>query len=531
MEKNLLITAVLFITFIKVCSEENVLNSAMLKQYVFVNAPKEWFKYITKYLQIQLHKKHLNFNEMYISLKTKQLEIKNYSPFWHVSEWKTLICPLGLIRRNSEENRVYPIFRIQLFLDVKLRLNLTFHQIHLEFRHLHNCAVGEIRVISESDDDKHEDFRYCGIHSYLINYPQHRYVYLYLVKRYETDSSKATVYNVTAFYSVIDTKRIVALEKYRLPLRNLVWHLHLVPKDIKVMKFTLRTERYKYFIIKFTNDSDLMVEVFDGPGTHCANIFKKSNESYVTPTFQSIIYMWIPSMKKLNTECGFHFLTNSSSITMNIKLNGSLRILHTNVRHELWKIHSYYYVNLTIINLTYTGFNDPLCTFGGITLYNLNNNSYKEIINQCPSVNDIFTHKDFYSKSNETLLVLYSYQEYGTLNLTIQFSTTKCEPVIINTCALSFLCKFKNNIMCKEHREQIKSTNLKGSKIGTNFPISVNTDECFIFQMVAVTDRLSKEGSAFDCKINFHHVNVLDRRVDIHFNIKAFIQCKYPFGY
>ena len=150
-------------------------------------------------------------------------------------------------------------------------------------------------------------------------------MYIFLIRIEPDIPSKATVYKVTTFYSVIDTKRIVTLEKYRLLWRKLVWHLHLVPKDVNVMKFELRTKGYQHFIIKFTNDPDLMVELFDGPGTHCLNIFKKNTESYVTSTFQSIIYIWIPSMKKLNTECGFQFLTKLSSISRNIKLNGLLQ--------------------------------------------------------------------------------------------------------------------------------------------------------------------------------------------------------------
>ena len=241
----------------------------MLKQYVFVNAPKEWFKFITKHLQIQLDKKHLNLKDMYTYLNAKQLEIEDYKPFYprSMSKLKILICPLGLIRGSSEDS-FYPLFRIAFLLDVKLCLNLTFHQIHLEFRHLYSCAVCEVRVMSKSSD-KHQDFRYCGIHSNMINYPQNINVYLYLTKDHDAAlSSLATVYNVTAFYSVIDTKMIVTLERHRFLWRNLVWHLHLLPKNIRVMKFELKTKKFQHLIIKFTNNIDLIVEVFDGPGTH-----------------------------------------------------------------------------------------------------------------------------------------------------------------------------------------------------------------------------------------------------------------------
>ena len=75
--------------------------------------------------------------------------------------------------------------------------------------------------------------------------------------------------------------------------------------------------------------------------------------------------------------------------------------------------------------------------------------------------------------------------------------------------------------------EQIKSLNLNYTQISTDFPISVNPGKCFILQMVAVVDRLSIAGFASDCKINIHHINILNRKIDINFNIKAVIQSKY----
>ena len=81
--------------------------------------------------------------------------------------------------------------------------------------------------------------------------------------------------------------------------------------------------------------------------------------------------------------------------------------------------------------------------------------------------------------------------------------------------------------MCREYREQIRILSLKQTEISTDFPISVNPGKCFILQMVAVADRLSIKGLAYGCKINFHHINILDKRLDIYFNIKAFIQSMF----
>ena len=47
MKRNLLIFLCMVNTFITVYSQDNVLNSTKLKEFVFSNAPKEWFRYIT----------------------------------------------------------------------------------------------------------------------------------------------------------------------------------------------------------------------------------------------------------------------------------------------------------------------------------------------------------------------------------------------------------------------------------------------------------------------------------------------------
>ena len=532
MKMNPLITLCIIQTFvIKVHSETNVLNSTMLKHYVFVNAPKEWFRYITKYLELTLDKSHLNLKEMYLSMKIKKLKITVHNNKYNTFEIeKTIVHLLGMVRRKlwkfSYKHLKAGEDKILFTLNEKLCLNLTFHQIYFGFRHLHSCAVGEVRVISHSKNE--QVFRYCGIHSNMINYPQNRKVSI-LLTTITGKEMKATVYNVTVFYSVIDIKRIITLQKLMFPWQNLEWNLYLVPKQVRVMQFRLITKKYQHFIIRFTNESGLIVDLFDGPGAFSTNIFKNEHKSHITSTFQSIINLLIPFTEELNMECGFTFLTVSNNASMNIKLNNSHphAISHAFTKYELWKILSNDVVNVAITNLTYTGFNELPCIFAGITVYSLNKDLHTEIATECISVYDIFTYRDIYSKSNETLLVFYSYKEYGNLSITIQLSTTKCKPVTINTCASSYLCKFPNNTMCRKYREQVSSLNLKYSQISTDFPISVNQGQCFVFQMVAVVDRLSIQGVISDCKINFHHIDIFSKRIDIHFSIKTFLEGKY----
>ena len=284
-------------------------------------------------------------------------------------------------------------------------------------------------------------------------------------------------------------------------------------------------------------------------GTLSTNIFMYNQESYKSSTFQCIIHLWILSNKNFNLECGIRFITISNALVKSINMNdiSKHRISHIVTRPEIWKIVSSSNVNLKIVNLTYTYYNDPQCSFAGIAVYVLNNYTFTEIGTECFSpgnltkykhylskskeislpLDHLLTHRDFYSSSNETLLVLYSYKKYGNLSITIQVSTTKCKSVTINTCALTNLCNSLNNTMCKNHVHQIRSLNLKYKQLSTNFPVSVKHGECLILQMVAVIDRLTRDNAFTDCEISFHHIDILTREIRIQFNINASLHGKY----
>ena len=507
----------------KIYLQENVLNPTLLKRYVFVNGPsKERFRYITRYLENKLIKRHENIKEQYSFHKTNHMIIDT-SAKW--SRECIMMYPMGLIKRLKDLNEKFfehkiESVRIMFILDERLRLNLTFQHIYFGFQNLHDCSVGEVRVISHSPNM--QVFKYCGIHSNLINYPQNKNVSIILTSL--ADPSPNHIYDVIVLFSVIDTKRIVSLPKLRSLWTNLVWNLYLEQNTIGAMRFQLTTTKHQIFIINFTVNSQATIDLFDGPGTLSPNIYLCNQESYTTSTFQCAIHLWTPFTENLERECGFTFVTMPSNISKKIKMSNFLThtISHELTNSKIWKIFSNVHLKLTIKTIMYTGYNDPICTFAGISVYSANKDT--EITNDCFSFYDFNIDKDIYPSSNVTLLVLYSYKEYGDLNITMQLSTTQCKPVTIDTCALTHLCKYPNTIMCKEHREQIKSLNLNYTKISKEFPLSVNPGQCFILQMVAFIYKLKYYTS---CSIKFHHIDIFKRKIKIQFNIKAFFHGKY----
>ena len=533
---------------ISFCIQENVLNSTMLKKYAFVNAPKEWHKYLINYLEMKLASfiRHQNLLEQYIFMKTETLP-RDISP--KSSMENIMMYPKGLTRRTREMSNSQQD-KIMFVLDRKLRLNLTFHHIHFGFRNLHDCSVGQVTVISYSL--MRQMYRYCGIYSNLINYPQSRNVSVTSTIFAGVNIKEAHIYNVSVFYSVIDTKRIVTLPEVKFHRKTLKWNLYLEQYDIRILRFQIVAKKYQLFMINFTVNSNITVEFYDGPGTLSTNTFKYNQNSYKSSTFQCVIHLWIVSNKNLNSECGFRFVTIPNAVVKSISMKdiSKHRISHIVAKPEIWKIVSSSNVNLKITNLTYTYYNDPQCSFAGIAVYVLNNYTFTEIGTECFSPGNLtkykhylskskeitkdslyfdhlFTHRDFYSSSNETLLVLYSYKEYGNLSITIQVSTTKCKPVMINTCALTNICKSLNNTVCKNHIDQIRSINLKYKQLSTNFPVSVKPGECLILQMVAIIDRLTRANAFTDCEITFHHIDIFTKEISIQFNINASLHGKY----
>ena len=130
--------------------------------------------------KLKLSKRHENIKEKYSSIKTNKMII-NTSGKW--SRECIMIHPMGLIKRIKDLNekffkRKIESHKIMFILDERLHLNLTFQLIYFRFQNLHDCTVGEVRVICDSPNM--QVFKYCGMHSNLINYPQNRNVSIIL---------------------------------------------------------------------------------------------------------------------------------------------------------------------------------------------------------------------------------------------------------------------------------------------------------------------------------------------------------------
>ena len=509
---------------VKCYLSERVLNTQLMKQYVVVNASKDWFQYVTKYCQIKL-----KLSKTFVKIKDSLFYLKTKTMIFEKSKSNGIVkYPLGWIKETKKLKAT-----ISFTLHRRLNLNLTFYQIAFKFRNLYDCSVGNVQVVNYSPEGP-QYFMFCGIHSNLINYPDSSNVTL-LISGISTYNFRSFPihYQVILFYSVIDDMRIYqnTSSKYNILQGRLIWSLYLKQANITVTSIMMKAAKYQHFVIKFMMDSLIFMEIFDGPGTLSPLVLKNNQNLYVTSTFQSLIHIWASVLQEIQLLCGFTYEIHKININNFFKINGANSFITSNGHtFEVWKVFSFSTLNMTILNVTYNGINDPLCTNAGISFYSLNNNSYREITTDCFSLTSIKTKKNMFSSSNESLLVIYSYTEYGKFNLSVNLSSTKCKPVQVNACALTYLCRIEHNPLCTEHRKQVKhvtSSNFKNSY----FPVSVNAGQCYVFQIRASIDRLKIRRIASDCKINFLHRNFLDRELTIKFYVKGFYYSKFCFTF
>ena len=97
----------------------------------------------------------------------------------------------------------YYNYKWRFTLDEQLRLNITFEYIYISINNYYGCNIGNLPVKAYLKLDT-LDFVYCGMHSFLISYPQYRNVDIVL------DVRIWIIFKIQLSYSVTDPNIIVS---------------------------------------------------------------------------------------------------------------------------------------------------------------------------------------------------------------------------------------------------------------------------------------------------------------------------------
>ena len=142
-------------------------------------------------------------------------------------------------------------------------------------------------------------------------------------------------------------------------------------------------------------------------------------------------------------------------------------------------------VNVTLLTFIYAGINNSLCLFGGLTMYDVINSTYKETFSSCKS--HVYDTKSFYSTNSSLLFVLYMYKYYSLIHVTFSVSSTNCEPIVIDICEYYMYYRLTGTFNSKSSFLGTVSVSYNKGEI----TFSAKEGACFIMQFTQ-TRKLSR---------------------------------------
>ena len=224
------------------------------------------------------------------------------------------------------------------------------------------------------------------------------------------------------------------------------------------------------------------------------------------------------------------------------------QLLSLNIRNTaLYQIstETHFHINVTFSYLNYKGFNDPICTFSGLTAYDIFNQVHSDIFTECVPSRGIYKHQPIYSQHNNVFLVIYVYPEYGNINMRLLISATPCYPITINTCAFAYLCRSSTiSPFCEQFSKglnQLPVVNTNYKKNGyfkyyfdqsSVLMFAIPDKKCYVMQMTHYLDYkpigkslLRKLDSIKQCKIEqLKHSRFVSSKRLVQYYITGFLK-------
>ncbi len=571
------------------------------KHKALVAEPKNWLQYVKKLLLGNICKfvfqskgpAELNFNLNYKDSRTKQRpflggrtghdfikfvqssktklldvmkwsRVNEYSTFRYTStkldrhtdktdhQHEIITKPVGVVVKQIDlygmpDNMKRPVggkagsHSLLFFLHRNLRLNITFDRITIFLGDLHKCFIGSVSVF-------YSGFRkfisFCGVHSNMVCYPPSSQVELRTIFVFQV------LFDIQVSFSVMDPNFVVSQDPTRFSVFP-QWIFKIIKSHLYVEKYFIKEKKYNILHILLHTSMTESFEIHDGPGILSPLLKPVRADHYLTSTFQCEVYLWIyvetieakpsdllsysaqstPWRKMVyltsNTQT---MLFNSSKIP---SISGVLFLSITALVPAAKII-------ITVSNLSYTGTNDLLCTFSGLSVYDTIPENTNEISNLCFTWDGVYQYPSIISKSPKLFLIVYDNDNYGCVAVQFTAKTTHCTSVVINACAFSFLCEASHNALCSEFQKETETLDTD-STVGQTidgqmamagtpglrpsyFKFSVEPEQCLILQL---RHKLHKLEELFDqwfrCRIDQIQHSFEANPTTLQHSIKGFV--------
>ncbi len=391
----------------------------------------------------------------------------------------------SIFRNPTEEPRTWD-FR----LDSKLRLNLTFYDIH--FSYIDDSCKRHVFVKTTM---QHKEsgvlFKFCGQRPLVNLYPEHRFTCVQITKNYRLH----TYSRVSFIFTVMDRDIIFS---FPVPanLSN-VWPVNIVQLSMGAteLHFLLRVEEFQVVKLKMTKQTIAQVGIFNGPEYLSEHKRLQEEQIFTGSTFQCLVSVQSTQPQGHQASPFVEFwgqvVENMEQVMLDadehrhIKVKPAIETPPFNV-YNISSGHKLH-INISVLEFYVSGPYSPLCTFGGLSLFDDIDGKLKKSHSACHNQEiALFDRKpkqNLYSVNHSVTLVLFSYPEYSYVRVHLKISTTICQPVNINPCMNKTTICLPSDLVCMNLVQKISVQSLKYYKCKhLELTFKLENRQCITFQ-------------------------------------------------
>ncbi len=331
-------------------------------------------------------------------------------------------------------NTQHPDFHLCLFqwnFQIHKQFFVELHFVHIYFAWVSSrCDVAGLLIFNKGVIVKYGQFQICSTQSAFSFYPG---FHTPQIRTYVSIKHPVVRYHsVDVLFQVMDSGIFKSFQQIYVNFLQTQppFSIYFFKRNISEHTMIIQTNKSMTPVINVT--SCVPIIVHDGPDASFEEIFS-DNTFYFVSTFQCTLRYQSTIFRK-NGILNYHgqslVIQKYTEIDMNKSL--SFALPQTFCKEMSCVCHisapSGWQVNITVLQLTYTGHFSEYCKYGGVFAFEIDNRNLHESVMHCNNISsNLSQSKSFYSVNGALALSLIWYKTMSKISGTFIVSLTECK--------------------------------------------------------------------------------------------------------
>ncbi len=447
------------------------------------NDSKSWMAYIKKLIQ-KILLDIISTNKPVITIipvnYTRTMMIRrvsllthNKAPFYH----PVYVHLNGHFYRNYIESlkpdRVvafYPLFHLEVKqshnverghfnwvswtfgLDKGLALKILVNCLRIYSLQQHRCRYN-LSFIRHEKYGSFADNTFCGIFSHLKCYPKGKNLSMNLFLHAMMSFTFSLSFDMIGSGIIQTTSELeVSLQSLSYPAKITKYHIAIGTVLKQIERMHIAVEKYQRILVSSWHNKNITCKVNEAPVMFSDDVVSNCKQNITTDTFQAVL-----KVVKMTQHSRYFIKFKARRIFPShiVKIfNKESKQIASKRCHSSQKgcIDTHWifapknmFVNISFTHFVFQGDNGSDCLYGGLAFFNMKKQrtrfgpiifwQYETTV--CTSVPLEWQNlQPIYAKTNEMLLVAYTYTGFSEMNFKAKIGYTHCQTVILNLCAI-----------------------------------------------------------------------------------------------